>query len=555
MAMLRHIQIKDLVIVRGLSLELGPGMTALTGETGAGKSILIDALGLVLGGKADKNMIRNGRDQAEINAEFDLGDAPEIKQWLQDNALDSEGECIVRRILVYQGRSRSFINNRPVPAALLAELGSRLVSIHGQHEHQLLVKHGAQRDLLDAYAGHGQLVAKMRNTYKEYHFKQQQLQELQRQSLDRAQRLDYLQFQIDELRQLQLQAGELDELAVKQHQLAHADQLGNDLAELIQLLFGDEHGIQSRLAHACVQLEQLVNLDKQLQPASELLDSARIQAEEASSLLQNAASHIESNPQLLTEIDQRLGEIHELARKHRIPAKELPALLDKLSREQDDLENADITLAQLEQEVRDLEKSSLAAATKLTRSRSRASARLEKAITESMQQLGLEGGIFALDIAPLPEAQLCANGADRVTFLVSTNPGQPLAPLARVASGGELSRISLAIQVATASCGKIPTMIFDEVDAGIGGATAETVGKLLRQLGTQNQVLCVTHLPQVASQANRHLRVSKSTNGKTTQTRIITLDKEQRIKEIARMLGGADITRQTLAHAREMIRN
>ncbi len=555
MAMLQHIQVRDLVIVRELSLELGPGMTALTGETGAGKSILIDALGLVLGNKANKNMIRNGRDQAEINAEFDLGDAPEIKQWLQDNALDSEGECIVRRILVRQGRSRSFINNRPVPATLLAELGSRLVSIHGQHEHQLLVKHGAQRDLLDAYAGHGQLVAKMCETYKEYRLKQQQLQELQRQSLDRAQRLDYLQFQIDELRQLQLQAGELDELAVKQRQLAHADQLGNDLAELIQLLFDDEHGIQSRLAHACVQLEQLVNLDKQLQPATELLDSARIQAEEASSLLQNAASHIESNPQLLTEIDQRLGEIHELARKHRIPAKELPELLDKLSREQDGLENADITLAQLEQEVRDLEKSSLAAAKKLTRSRTRASVRLGKTIAKSMQQLGLEGGIFALDITPLPEAQLCANGADRVTFLVSTNPGQPLAPLARVASGGELSRISLAIQVATANCGKIPTMIFDEVDAGIGGATAETVGKLLRQLGTQNQVLCVTHLPQVASQANRHLQVSKSTNGKTTQTRIITLDKEQRVEEIARMLGGVSITRQTLAHAREMIRS
>jgi len=555
MAMLQCIQIKDLVIVRELSLELGSGMTALTGETGAGKSILIDALGLVLGNKANKNMIRNGRDQAEINAEFDLGDATDIKQWLQDNALDSEGECIVRRILVRQGRSRSFINNRPVPITLLAELGSRLVSIHGQHEHQLLMKQGAQRDLLDAYAGHGQLVAKMRKTYKEYRLKQQQLQELQRQSLDRTQRLDYLQFQIDELRQLQLQAGELDELAVKQRQLAHADQLGSDLAELIQLLFDDEHGIQSRLAHACVQLEQLLNFDKQLQPAAELLDSARIQAEEAASLLQNAVSHIESNPQLLTEIDQRLGEIHELARKHRIPAKELPELLDKLSREQDGLENADITLAQLEQEVRDLEKSSLAAAKKLTRSRTRASARLEKTIAESMQQLGLEGGIFAVDIAPLPEAQVCANGADRITFLVSTNPGQPLAPLTQVASGGELSRISLAVQVATANCSQIPTMIFDEVDAGIGGATAETVGKLLRQLGTQSQVLCVTHLPQVASQANRHLQVSKSSKGKTTQTRIIALNEKQRIEEIARMLGGVNITRQTLAHAREMVRS
>ncbi len=551
--MLQHIQIKNLVIVRELSLELNSGMTALTGETGAGKSILIDAMGLALGSKADKNMIRSGCDLAEINAEFDLGDASDIKQWLQDNALDSEGECIIRRILVRQGRSRCFINNRPVPAALLLELGSRLVSIHGQHEHQLLMQQGSQRDLLDAYAGHAQLLSKMLTAHKEYRLKQQQLQELQRQSMDRAQRLDYLQFQIDELRQLQLQAGELDELALKQRQLAHADQLGSDLATLIRLLLDDEHGAQPGLAHACVQLEQLINLDDQLQPAAELLDSARIQVEEALGLLQDSASHIESNPQLLEEIDQRLGAIHELARKHRIPAKELPELLDKLSREQDGLENADITLAQLEQEVRDLEKASLAAAEKLSKSRTKAAARLEKTITESMQQLGLKGGIFAVDIAPLPEARLCANGADQITFLVSTNPGQPLAPLARVASGGELSRISLAIQVATANCSQIPTLIFDEVDAGIGGATAETVGKLLRQLGTQNQVLCVTHLPQVASQANRHLQVSKRTNGKITETRIMALDKEQRIEEIARMLGGLNITKQTLAHAREMV--
>ncbi|WP_456416226.1 DNA repair protein RecN [Thiolapillus sp.] len=555
MAMLQHIQVKDLVIVRELSLELGAGMTALTGETGAGKSILIDALGLALGGKADKNMIRSGCDQAEINAEFDLGDAAEIKQWLQDKALDSEGECIVRRILVRQGRSRAFINNRPVPAALLAELGSKLVSIHGQHQHQLLMKPSAQRDLLDAYAGHGALVAKMRQVYQEYRRKQQQLQELQHQSLDRAQRLDYLQFQTDELRQLQLLTGELDELAAKQRQLAHADQLGSDLAALIQQLFDDEQGTQPGLARACVRLEQLVGLDKQLQPAAELLDSARIQVEEAASLLQDSASRIESNPQLLEEIDQRLGEIHELARKHRIPAKALPELLDKLCAEMEALENADITLAQREQEVRDLEKATHAAAEKLGKSRSKAAARLEKTITESMQQLGLKGGVFTVDIAPLPEARISASGADQVTFLVSTNPGQPLAPLVQVASGGELSRISLAIQVATANCSQIPTMIFDEVDAGIGGATAETVGKLLRRLGTQSQVLCVTHLPQVASQADRHLQVSKNTKGKTTETRIIPLDEKQRIEEIARMLGGVNITKQSLAHAREMVRS
>ncbi len=551
--MLRYIQVKDLVIVRELALELTPGMTALTGETGAGKSILIDALGLVLGNKADKGMIRNGRDQAEINAEFDLGDLPGIRQWLQDNALDSEDECIVRRILVRHGRSRALINNRPVPAALLGELGSRLVSIHGQHEHQLLMKNSAQRELLDAYAGHEALFSSMRDAYREYRLKLQQLQELQQQSMDRAQRLDYLQFQIDELRQLQLQPGELDELAVKQRRLANAEQLGGDLSALLQQLFDDERGTQPGLAHACVQLEQLVKLDASLQPASELLESARIQVEEAVSLLQDQASEVEANPQLLADIDQRLADIHELARKHRISARELPDLLEKLSGEQDSLENADITLAQLEQEVRDLEKTAAAAAEKLSASRAKAATRLEKIITRSMQQLGMKGGAFRIEITPLPDAQYTATGMDQITFMVSTNPGQSLAPLAKVASGGELSRISLAIQVATANCSRIPTLIFDEVDVGIGGAIAETVGKLLRQLGTQNQVLCVTHLPQVAAQANQHLQVSKSTDGKTTETRIVTLDQEQRIEEIARMLGGADITRQTLAHAREMV--
>ncbi|WP_456404450.1 DNA repair protein RecN [Thiolapillus sp.] len=552
--MLQHIQVKDLVIVRELSLAFDAGMTALTGETGAGKSILIDALGLVLGDKADKSMIRSGRDQAEINAEFDLEQIPEVRQWLQDNALDSEGECILRRVLVRQGRSRAFINNRPVPAALLAELGSQLVSIHGQHEHQLLMKQSAQRDLLDAYAGHEPLLTSARQTYRKYRLKQQQLQELQRQSLDRAQRLDYLQFQIDELGQLQLQPGELDELATSQRRLANAEQLGSDLSDLIEQLFDDNHGAQPGLAHACVLLENITKLEPQLQPAAELLDSARIQVEEALSLVQDFASKVEVNPQQLQEIDARLGEIHGLARKHRINAKALPELSEKLVLERDQLENADVTLAQLEQEVRVLEKASVAAAKKLSTSRNKAAVKLGKIITQSMQRLGMKGGRFSIEVSPLPDAQFSASGMDQVTFMVSANPGQPLAPLSRVASGGELSRISLAIQVATADCSQIPTLIFDEVDVGIGGGIAETVGKLLRQLGTRNQVLCVTHLPQVAAQANQHLQVNKSTDGKSTETRIIALDKDQRIAEIARMLGGLDITEQTLAHAREMTR-
>lgn len=551
--MLQHIQVKNLVIVRELSLELAAGMTALTGETGAGKSILIDSLGLVLGNTVDKSMIRSGCDQAEISAEFDLSDAPETSQWLQDNALDSEDECIIRRILVRKGRSRAFINNRPVPASLLTELGEQLISIHGQHEHQLLMKSNAQRNLLDAYAGHDRLLSGMRESFRNYRLKEQQLQELQRQSMDRAQRLDYLQFQIDELRQLRLQPEELEELTGKQRQLANAEQLGSDLSTLLLQLDDDEHGSQPGLARASVLLDRLAGLDEQLQPANELLDSARIQVEEAISLLREYASQLEANPQLLQEIDQRLGEIHELARKHRIRAEELPELLTRLLTEQNALENADITLAELEQEVRDLKKSSLSSAAKLSASRRKAAAKLGKTVSGSMQKLGMKGGEFSVLIQPLPEEKLTVNGADQITFMVSANPGQPLAPLAKVASGGELSRISLAIQVATADCSAVPILIFDEVDVGIGGAVAETVGLLLQRLGTRNQVLCVTHLPQVAAQANQHLQVNKRTDGKTTETQILPLDQEQRIKEIARMLGGVAITEQTLAHAREMI--
>ena len=551
--MLQHIQVKNLVIVRDLSLTFAPGMTALTGETGAGKSILIDALGLILGNKPDKSMIRNGSDQAEISAEFDLSHSSQVTQWLQQNALDSEDECIVRRILVRQGRSRAFINNRPVPAALLTELGNKLVSIHGQHEHQLLMKASAQRELLDAYANHQDLLDRTRDSFREYRLKQQQLQELQRQSLDRAQRMDYLQFQISELKQLQLQSGELEELANKQKRLAHAEQLGSDLSDLIQLLQNDAQGIQSQLSHACVQVEKLTPLDEQLLPAAELLDSARIQVEEALTTLQDSASQIELNPQLLQQIDARLSDIHELARKHRVSPSELTPLLNKLLQELQDLENADITLAQLEQDVRVLAKRSMESARSLSASRIKAAEKLQKNLSKSMQELGLEGGRFAVEITALDETQVTANGMDKITFMVSTNPGQPLAPLAKVASGGELSRISLAIQVATSNCSQIPTLIFDEVDVGIGGAIAETVGKLLKKLGASNQVLCVTHLPQVASQANQHMQVKKKTDGKTTETRIVPLDDKQRIEEIARMLGGSNITRQTLAHAREMI--
>ncbi|WP_457674399.1 DNA repair protein RecN [Thiolapillus sp.] len=551
--MLQHIQIRDLVIVRELALELQPGMTALTGETGAGKSILVDALGLVLGNRADRDMIRSGCDQAEISAVFDISRQPRVRAWLEEQALDSDGECILRRVLARKGRSRAFVNGRPLPQALLAELGGLLVSIHGQHEHQTLMRPATQRRLLDAWAGHDKLLQAMADGYRQFSELGQQLRNLREQARERGRHLDYLQFQIGELEELAPAPGEVEELARRQRRLAHAEELAGALNGLVQALYEDDAAAHPELARACTRLEELGRLDEDLQPALELLDSARIQVEEAVSLLRDQAAGIEFNPGLLEETDARLARFHELARKHQVAADELPALLQQLREESTALENADQTLADLERQVRDQQEICLRAAERLSRSRQKAAKKLSDIITASMQELGMEGGRFSVEVTQQPEEKLGASGRDEICFMVSANPGQPLAPLARTASGGELSRISLAIQVATTSGTDLPTLIFDEVDSGIGGATAETVGRLLRELGEDCQVLCVTHLPQVAAQAHQQLRVSKQTDGRQTETTIEPLDADQRVEEIARMLGGAKITERTLDHAREMI--
>lgn len=551
--MLEHIQVRDLVIVQKLSLDLSPGMTALTGETGAGKSILIDALGLALGAKADKSMIRAGCAKAEVNVRFDLSGQPAILQWLQENELESGQECILRRVLVREGRSRSFINGRPAPLQLLADLGSQLVDIHGQHEHQTLLKSPLQRRLLDAWAGHQPLLESLSSCYQAWRNASRELEQLRQQTAEGNQRLDYLRFQIAEFEQLALAEGDLEQLDQEQRRLANAEHLGAELNQLLALLFDNDSAAQPLLAKGSIIVEQLSDLFDDLRPAAELLESARIQVEEAASLLREAADRIEYNPERLAEVDRRLGEIHQLARKHRVEPRQLPELFSRLQLEVETLNNAEATLSQLELDVEREQRAYLKIAEKLSRKRIEAAEKLSCVVTNSMQELGLRGGVFAIQVAPLQADQPTHNGLDQVTFMVSANPGQPLAPLARVASGGELSRISLAIQVATANVGSIPTLIFDEVDVGIGGAVAETVGKLLRRLGKARQVLCVTHLPQVASQAHAHLLVAKESDDRSTRTSIRELNEAQRIEEIARMVSGSRITNQTLAHAQEMI--
>ena len=551
--MLHHLQIKDLVIVRSLALTLEPGMSALTGETGAGKSILIEALGLALGEKAEKSMIRNGCDAAEISASFDLAINEPARILLREQELESDDACILRRVVTRSGRSRAFINDRPVTLQQLKELGELLIDIHGQHEHQSLVRTSSQRQLLDAYAGHRELAASVAQVYQAYDQSLKTLQQLQAEVETRNQRLDYLEFQIDELSRLDLHADELEQLATEQRQLAHAEQLAADSEILNNLLFDSDSAVLPVLSKTCLMTQDLLKLDPTLDEMNGLLENARIQVEESAALLRDYQNRITVDPERLSAVDQRLAHIQDLARKHHLRPEMLPGRLETLQTEKAQLENADTALTELEQKSNALLKRYLLLSEQLSASRKTAAKRLSGEITESMQQLGMEGGLFEIECLQSDKKAASRWGLDTIGFLVSANPGQPLAPLAKVASGGELSRISLAIQVATAGYGEIPTLIFDEVDSGIGGAVAEIVGRLLRKLGEQRQVLCVTHLPQVAAQGHQQMLVSKTTDGQLTETRITALDHETREQEIARMLGGMKITEQTLSHAREMI--
>ena len=550
--MLSRITIRNLVIVRSLDLDLRRGMTALTGETGAGKSILIDALGLALGEKADSGMIRAGADQAEISVGFDLEDDSPALDWLAQHDLAADGECLLRRVLVRNGRNRAYINGIPTPQALLRELGDRLVDIHGQHAHQSLLHAAAQRQLLDAYAGLRAEVRELAQLYQSWRSTLDQLASLRQAGDDRASRLDYLSYQIRELEDVAIGCDDLADLEAEQARLAHAERLLGDSATVLAALDDDEPSIRSSLDHAGGVLTTLAELDPSLVEARDLLETAGIQIEEAVGVLRRYQDRVELDPERLQQVDAQLGGLHDAARKHRVDPDQLMDLLQRLRDEAQALANADHDLIRLQHAVDETEKAYLNAAARLSTARRKAAEALSGTVTASMQTLGMRGG--RLRVACEADNQRPGpSGIDRVTFLVAANPGQPEAPLSDVASGGELSRISLAIQVATANCGSVPTLIFDEVDVGIGGAVAEIVGQLLRRLARDRQVLCVTHLPQVASQAHHQLRVHKMTDGKTTETGIDCLDEDARVDEVARMLGGVDITEQTRRHAQEMI--
>ncbi len=552
--MLVSLTVRDFAIVDQIEVEFDGGMTVLTGETGAGKSILVDALSLVLGERGSAQLVRSGAKRAEFSAEFDVAALPEVRAWLEEQSLDEGDECLVRRVINADGRSRAFINGNAVTIQQLKSIGEHLVDIHGQHFHQSLARRDIQRQLLDHFGGLNDLLGKVGTEYVSWRALAERHRQLTDADIDRASRLDLLTFQLDELRSLDAQPGEAEELQTERQRLANSGRLVEGAASALDALFDGEAGnANSLLADAGRAVDGLVEYDESLQSVAEVLESAGIQVAEAADELRRYVDGIDMDPARREEVESRLDAMFTLARKHRVESRDIPDLRTTLETEFDELNNAEERGRELEREVLAARETFLERAAALTKKRKTAAKKLAAAVTDAMHGLGMPGGRFEIAIDALADDDARAHGADRIEFLISANPGQPLQPLSRVASGGELSRMSLAIQVIASGGSEIPTMVFDEVDSGVGGGVAEMVGRRLAELGADRQVLCVTHLPQVASLANQHFRISKVTDGKSTRTSVQPLGKDERIEELARMLGGVEITRKTLEHAEEML--
>lgn len=550
--MLNHLTIRDFAIVEQLDLELDQGMTVVSGETGAGKSIMLDALGLTLGNRAEAGAVRHGADKTDISASFDISAIPEATSWLSNNDLDNEGECILRRVITKEGRSRCYINGRPVPAAQVKALGEHLIAIHGQHEHQRLLKKDYHRQQLDAFAGQTPLAEQVRNQFNHWHRLAQELKSLSEQSAEQTARVQLLSYQIEELDQLALATDELQQLESEQKTLANAEEIIQTGHQVMAITNDGEGSHCAQLLNQCLQLLQTIQgSSPSVRQASEMLNSALIQVEEASSEIRHYLERVEINPERQQEVEERLSLIYEIARKHRITPEQLPDFHQQLSDELKSLYRSDDELEALQLEVEQAYQTYTVDAEKLSQLRQQAAATLSQKVDQQLHNLGMPSAQISVALTALEKPS--ANGLEEVEFLIITNKGQPAKPLAKIASGGELSRISLAIQVITAQTSTTPTLIFDEVDVGIGGAIAEVVGKLLRQLGNSVQILCVTHQPQVASQGHQHLFVSKYSDHTRTHTQIDRLDEERRVQEVARMLGGIDITERSVEHAREML--
>ena len=552
--MLTQLAIQNFAIVRFLELDLRPGMTCITGETGAGKSIAIDALGLCLGERAEASMVRPGAEKAELTARFTLENNPQARQWLEQNELAMDEECLLRRVITEEGRSRAYINGTPVPIGQLKALGQQLLNIHGQHAHQLLLKPEHQLTILDAYAGHHELLDQTRSTFSQWRQQHHELQKLKIEQEQRQSRRQLLEYQVEELDEFALGEQEFAEIEQEHSRLANGSEIVEQCQGCLDLLYDNEEiTIAGLLTSVTDKLEKLTDLDASLQPVATMLQEAVIQVQESHHELRHYLERLEIDPERFNTLEQRLSRTMELARKHHVRPTELYTLHQQLRQELDSLTQDEERLDTLQQALIQNRESYQQAAQRLSASRVRHANELATLITEKIQALSMPDGQLQIRVQELSQSSPSALGQDQIEFLVTTNPGQPLQPLAKVASGGELSRISLAIQVITAQRVATPTLIFDEVDVGISGPTAAIVGELLRELGRSTQVLVVTHLPQVAGQGHQHLFVSKQSDGKSTETLMQSLDTQGRLDELARLLGGNQITANTRANARELL--
>ena len=549
--MLRSLYIRDFAIVEKIELDCEAGLTVVTGETGAGKSIVVDALGLALGDRADATAIRQGAPSAEIVASFSPG--PEVVRWLEAQELSTEGECITRRVLYPDKPAKAFINGRPATAQAQRALGALLVDIHGQHEHQSLLKRGAQRGLVDRYGDLSEAVAQVADTYRGLRDLNDRLDRLVTRTTGGQSELELLRYQVQELEELQPDPDEFVALEEEHRRLAHADELKTGVEELLYSLYdADDHAVKTTLDRSVGRLDALADYDAGLHAVRQAVERAVVEIDEAIAALRPASARAEADPERQAEVEQRIGVLFDAARKHRCPPGELPQVLERLQSRQHELENLDAVIAQTHAQRERQYQAYLTLAADVSVRRVRAAEVLSAAVTAQLQDLGFNGGALHAAVSRLPDDQAGPHGLDRIEFQVRTNPDQALRPLTKVASGGELSRISLAIQVVAKAAASIPTLIFDEVDVGIGGRVAEIVGQKLRELGARRQVLCVTHLPQVAAQGHHHVCVRK-THGASTVVNVDPLDPRERVEELARMLGGVKITRQTLAHAEDLL--
>lgn len=552
--MLTHLSVRNFTLVDHLDLEFTNGMTAITGETGAGKSILLDALSLTLGDRADFDRIRTDADRAEVTAIFDLASNRAARQWLEQQQLEAQDECILRRLITRAGKSSAWINGNPVTSQLLRQIAQLLISIHSQHEHQALTRTAYHRELVDDYGSHQDLLDELENRYEHLNRTRETRENLEQNFERYRENRELLQFQADDLAALNLQPDEYPDLEREQAQLANAESILTGLQTLIELMAdNEEFNLHSGIYRTLDRIDRLPSRSPALDEAAHLLQATAIQLDEATSLVRQEQNRVELNPSRLAQVEDRLGQIFTTARKYRCKPEELTPLYQQLSSELAAMSDPDDAL----QSAREAEAAALnnylLVARKLSNLRGTAAQKLCNLVNQRFDQLAMQGAAIRIRLEA-DETKPRRTGIDDIELEVRTNPGAPFGAIAKIASGGELSRISLAIQVVTAHEGQMPTLIFDEVDVGIGGATANTVGGMLRELGQRAQVICITHLAQVASKADSQLRVLKSSSGNSTTTRIEPLQTDERIEELARMLGGAVVSSATRANAEELLK-